>query len=231
MSFGNFDLTLGVSWYAAFLFSVVLHEAAHAWSAWKLGDPTAYRGGQATLDPIPHLRRAPVGMILVPVLSFALMGWVIGWGCAPYNALWAQRFPKRAALMALAGPLANLFLVLIAALLIRLGMSLGYFHAPESCGFSVVTEAPSGGIAHGLAVLLSILFSLNLLLVAFNLLPLPPLDGAAVVSLFLTDGAARTYLNVMRQPTFALVGILVAWKFLPSVFGATFRVAFEVLYP
>lgn len=65
-------LTEGLLWYIAFLVSTTFHEAAHAFAALRLGDRTAYEGGQVTLDPIPHIRREPVGTIVVPLLSFLL---------------------------------------------------------------------------------------------------------------------------------------------------------------
>lgn len=64
------DLATGIKWCLAFLFSTTVHEAAPAWTALKLGDDTAQRGGQVTLDPTPHLRRAPVGMVAVPINSY-----------------------------------------------------------------------------------------------------------------------------------------------------------------
>ena len=66
------ELLLGVIWYAVFIFSLTVHEAAHAYFAMRGGDLTAYHGGQVSLDPTPHLRREPVGSIVVPLLSFAL---------------------------------------------------------------------------------------------------------------------------------------------------------------
>ena len=62
--------------YLVFLFSTVLHEAAHAWSAMRGGDLTAYHGGQVSLDPRPHIRREPFGMVLLPLLSLAASGWI-----------------------------------------------------------------------------------------------------------------------------------------------------------
>jgi len=73
----------GLMWYAVFLFSTVCHEAAHAWSASKLGDDTAKQGGQVSLNPVPHIRREPFGMVLVPLLSWFMGGWLIGWASAP----------------------------------------------------------------------------------------------------------------------------------------------------
>ena len=91
-------------WYVAFLFSLTVHEASHALAALKLGDPTAYRGGQVTLNPLPHMRREPFGTIVVPALSYIFAGWMMGWASAPYDPVWADRHPRRAGWMALAGP-------------------------------------------------------------------------------------------------------------------------------
>jgi hypothetical protein len=65
------DYAIGLIWYVVFLYSTVCHEAGHAWAAYRLGDDTAYAGGQVSLDPIPHIRREPFGMVLVPLLSFS----------------------------------------------------------------------------------------------------------------------------------------------------------------
>ena len=68
----------GLLWYIAFLFSTTCHEAAHAWAAKRGGDTTAYAGGQVTLDPLPHIRREPFGMVMMPWLSFLSGGWMMG---------------------------------------------------------------------------------------------------------------------------------------------------------
>ena len=116
-------------WYGVFLCSTVCHEAAHAWSALRLGDDTASRGGQVSLNPIPHVKREPMGMVVVPLLSWFAAGWIMGWASAPYNAVWARLYPRRAAIMAAAGPAANLGLVLVAALFIRIGVEWHAFTA------------------------------------------------------------------------------------------------------
>ena len=77
----------------------LVHEAMHALVAWKGGDPTAYHGGQVSLSPIPHIRREPIGMLVVPLLTAFTQGWAMGWASAPYDPVWAERHPKRAALM------------------------------------------------------------------------------------------------------------------------------------
>ncbi|MEM6793801.1 MAG: site-2 protease family protein [Acidobacteriota bacterium] len=225
-------LALGLIWFAVFLFSVTLHEAAHAWAALRLGDDTAYLGGQVTLNPVPHVVREPIGTIVLPIVSYALSGWMMGWASAPYDPTWASRFPKRAAWMALAGPVSNLLVALLAGLGLWLGLARGVFVPPQSLDYSRLVAAASdaGPTFEGLAALGSILFALNLLLFVFNLLPLPPLDGASILPLVLPEGASRAYLDFMRQPGFGLLGILVAWNVFPTLFGPVFRVALDLVY-
>ena len=88
-----------VIWYAVFLFTLTFHEGAHALFAYGGGDDTAYRGGQVTLNPIPHIRREPFGTILIPIMTFFMSGWMMGWASAPYDRYWGQRHPKRLAAM------------------------------------------------------------------------------------------------------------------------------------
>ena len=88
------ELTQGLIYYIVFLFSTTLHEAAHAWAAKRGGDLTAYRGGQVSLDPLPHIRREPFGMVLLPLLSVAVSGWPFGYASAPYDPAWAQQHPR-----------------------------------------------------------------------------------------------------------------------------------------
>lgn len=221
----------GVAWYVVFLFSTTVHEASHALAALKLGDDTAHRGGQVTLDPTPHIRREPIGMVAVPLLSYFLGGWMIGWASAPYDPEWAQRYPKRAGIMALAGPASNLALLLIAALLIRLGIAFGIFTAPSSVSFDHVVSATSEGIPFLLATLLSVGFSLNLLLFLFNLLPFPPLDGSSIPFLFLSDKGAETYWQLLRHPGISMFGIFIAWKIFSPIFSPVHLFVINLLYP
>ncbi len=90
-------LLLGVIWYIVFLFSTTCHEGAHALIARIGGDPTAFHGGQVTLNPWPHIRREPFGLVVVPILSYFVAHWMIGWASAPYDPAWQQRYPRRAA--------------------------------------------------------------------------------------------------------------------------------------
>ncbi len=224
------DLTQALVYYAVFLFSTTLHEAAHALVAKLGGDLTAYRGGQVTLDPRPHIRREPVGMVWLPLISVLLSGWPFGFASAPYDPAWAQQHPRRAAWMALAGPGANLLLVLLAVLLVRQGTAAGVFYAPDAVRFGEVVGAD--GAWAGAALLLGVVFSLNLVLAALNLLPFPPLDGSGAVPLLLSDRATAQYQRlVWSHPAIGWVGILVAWQVFDAVFRPVFLVAVNVLYP
>ncbi len=225
------QLANGLLWYVVFLFSTTLHEASHAFVAMKLGDRTAYHGGQVTLNPLPHIRREPFGTVVVPILSFFLSGWMMGWASAPYNPQWALRYPRRAAFMALAGPLSNLLLVVCAGMLIRLGMAFGIFAPPETITFMHLTDVPADGVWIQAATMLSVLFSLNLLLFAFNLLPVPPLDGSGVLPLFMSARLGQTYMSVMYRSGLALLGLIVAWQVFGYVYSPLHQAAINLLYP
>ncbi|HTY60060.1 MAG TPA: site-2 protease family protein, partial [Bacteroidota bacterium] len=143
----------------------------------------------------------------------------IGWASVPYDPQWAYDNPRSAAKMSAAGPAANLLLALVAALAIRIGILQGIFFPPESVDFSHVIAATHEGTLTTVAEFINVLFSLNLLLFIFNLLPVPPLDGSGIVPMFLSEGKARKYLEVVRNPRFSLLGIFVAWNVFDYVYG------------
>jgi Zn-dependent protease len=221
----------GVVWYVAFLLSLTCHEAAHALVAKVGGDPTAFHGGQVSLNPLPHIRREPFGTVWVPILSYLFGGWMIGWGSAPYDPQWQLRHPRRAALMALAGPAANVLLVVLAAGAIHAGIAAGLLAAPSSARFTQVVYAGSSGLGAGVALFLSVLFSLNLLLALFNLLPLPPRDGNTALGLFLPKRAARRFAALSRSRSLSLFGLLISWFALDYLFHPLFLASLNLLYP
>jgi Zn-dependent protease len=225
----NPDLTNGIIWYVVFVYSTVCHEAAHAWTSHRLGDDTAYQGGQVTLDPTPHIRREPVGMVLMPIVSYLANGWVTGWASAPYDPEWALRYPKRSALMAIAGPIANLLLALIAMILMIIGAKAGVFQAGSYYSMDRVVVA-QGGAWEACALVLSIMFSLNVLLMLFNLLPLPPMDGSAIPLFFLKGDAAESYQRVIWQPPMQIIGFLVAFRGFSYIFWPIFKPLQDWLY-
>ncbi len=228
------ELGLGLLWYALFVISTTFHEAAHGWAALRFGDFTAHEAGLVTLDPLPHIQRSPFGMVIIPILSFAMSlphGWMVGWASTPYDPYWAERNRRKAAWMALAGPAANLALILVAALLIHAGIFLGLFAQPDRITWTQVVVAQSPGIAGAAAIAVSILFSLNLILLVFNLLPVPPLDGSEVLSLFLNESMAQRYRDLMAQPTAQMVGLVVAWNLVGVVLSPIHTAALNLLYP
>jgi Zn-dependent protease len=225
-------LATGLIWFVVFLFSTTCHEAAHALVAKWGGDPTA--SGQVTLNPIPHIQRERFGMVVVPLVSYFLSGWVMGWASAPYDPVWAYRHPHRAARMALAGPAANFLLMLAAAVAIRIGIALEWFEAAMPRGIGsyaeLVAATDSEGVLPLVATVLSIAFLLNLVLGIFNLLPVPPLDGNVGITLFMPESAARSFLDVFRTPNLAMAGIVVAWVLFDRVFRFVFWPVMGLLY-
>ena len=209
------------------------HEAAHALVAYRLGDDTAYRGGQVSLDPIPHIKRAPLGMLVLPLIMLFTSGTLIGWGLAPYNREWAQRFPLKDAWVAVAGPLANLALLLIAAVAIRMGLAQGVFEVPQFVGpmttFALAAEG-SSPVMQMVAMTLGTVFGMNLLLLVINLLPLPPLDGSKLPLFFLRGSTANRYQEAIQNPSLSFIAMLV----MLNGFGPIFRVvrghALNLLY-
>jgi Zn-dependent protease len=213
-------LTLGFISYVVFLFSTTCHEAAHAFVAQLGGDNTAALGGQVSLNPIPHIRRSPYGMVIFPLISFFLLsGSMIGFASAPYDPNWERRHPRRSGWMALAGPATNFLLMLIGVIALRVGGSLHLVDWDPYYG-------PRGFAANALYIL----YSLNLLLGIFNLLPAPPLDGSTAVLLFMNEKQAGSYLNWIRGGNFALPGLLVSLIIFRYIFPDIERFAMRLFF-
>ncbi|HTM03140.1 MAG TPA: site-2 protease family protein [Vicinamibacterales bacterium] len=223
------DVASALIWFTAFLFSTTVHEAMHAFAAWRLGDPTAYNGGQVSLSPLPHVAREPLGMVVLPLLTSVTQGWAIGWASCPYDPVWAERYPKRAAIMAAAGPAGNLLVALAAFVLIKVGLLAGLLVAPNHVSFDSIVELAAG--PSFITSLLSVFVVMNVFLAVFNLLPLPPLDGSAVFTIFLPEEYALRLRNLYRNPSMSLVGMLVAWKVFPAVIGPLFGAVLRVVHP
>ncbi len=220
-----------IVFYVVFVFSVTLHEAGHAWAALRGGDPTAYLGGQVSIDPIPHIRREPFGMVVLPLITVFISGWPFGFASAPYDPLWASRHPKRAAWMALAGPAANLGLALLAALAIRGGLAAGVLEAPPAVRFGEIVAAVSPGVWSGAAFVVSVFFSMNLVLLLLNLIPVPPLDGSGALPLLMSDAATERYRELIHQPMVGIVGILIAWRIFAAIFHPVWLWAVNWIHP
>ena len=149
------------------IFAITLHESAHGWAAGRLGDPTATMLGRVTINPIPHID--PIGTIAVPgalLLMSALTGGgglLFGWAKpVPINPRYFRNPLKAMTITAAAGPLSNLLQMIFWALLLKALAAVGFYD-------KFVISVCAAGI------------SVNLMLMAFNLIPIPPLDGGRIV--------------------------------------------------
>jgi len=109
-----------------------VHEAAHAWTALRGGDPTAWRGGQVSLSPWPHIRRSPLGMLVVPLITTFTQGWTMGWATAPSTARGQPATRAAPRSWRPRGPRATSSSRLVALGLLRAGLALGAFDAPAA---------------------------------------------------------------------------------------------------
>ena len=223
-----------VIWYLVFIFSTTCHEAAHAFVARRGGDDTAYAHGHVTLDPLPHIRREPFGMVIVPILSFFQLGWMMGWASVPYDAQWGARYPKRHALMSLAGPAANFVLAGLSLLAIKLLAGAGVFHLSGG-GTSVgLVQLPEGyefsSSLGAVALALSAMLRLNVILGIYNLIPVPPLDGAAVIEGFGPSKLRQLFGHIRQNPMYQMLGLLVTWMIFPYIEAPARLVVEHALY-
>ncbi len=223
-------------WYLVFLFSLTLHEGAHALAARLGGDDTAYLGGQVTLNPLPHIQREPLGTVLVPIASFFFAGWMMGWASTPYDPHWARRHPRRQAAMSAAGPAGNLLIAAAGFTALSLLLGAGTFVVPHVDGLSIshlvepnASYGP-GSLMHPLAMGLSVALSLNVLLFLFNLLPLPPLDGSGVLHGLFPDSAGRLIDALRASPMMGMLGLLLAWQVFGYIFDPVFGFVLRLLY-
>lgn len=176
-----------------FLMAVVFHEYAHGYIANKCGDPTAKDGGRLTLNPLPHLD--PIGTVLFPVINMLTgMNLLFGWAKpVPINPARFKNYKKGMVMVALAGPGMNFFLATISSI-VFVGL---HIFLPKDFYLFVP-------LAHMAEISVGLNFALGL----FNLLPLPPLDGSRVISVFLPYNAARSYDNFAQYSFFILIGLL-----------------------
>lgn len=182
------------------IMSVVVHEVSHGYAADQLGDPTARLAGRLTLNPVKHLDL--FGSILVPLLTFFTGGFIFGWARpVPYNPYnlkgkWGD------ALVAAAGPVSNLSLALLFGLLVRFGASV----------------LPSAFIQLSLIVVL-----INIVLMTFNLIPVPPLDGSKILFAFLPHQYDRLRMMLERYGfLIVLLVVLFLWQALSPLISFLF---------
>lgn len=193
------------------LLAMVLHEYAHGWVASKHGDPTAKLAGRLTLNPLVHID--PVGTILVPLMCLLMpTGIFFGWAKpVPVNVA-RLRDPKRdMARVAVAGPAMNLLLAIASALLLSLLFFLDPSlrnHWPPQTGLPRA-EGLSGMLLLPLAAMALYSVLINVLLMVFNMIPIPPLDGGRVLTSLLPMRAAYGLARLEPYGMFVLIGLLV----------------------
>lgn len=189
-------------WTLPVLFAITVHELAHGWVAMRLGDRTAMMLGRLTLNPIKHID--PIGTLLVPGVMLVFSGFIFGWA-KPVPVTWQNlRHPRRdMALVALAGPLANLMMALLWAGVMKLSLlmspSLLFFAQP-------LLLMGAAGI------------QINLVLMILNLLPLPPLDGGRIVSSLLPNKLSWRY-DQLEKYGFLILLVLLGSGFLGKIIG------------
>ena len=225
------DIGTGLIWFIAFLFSTTVHEAMHAFAAWRLGDSTAYQGGQVSLNPVPHVQREPIGMVVLPLLTSLTQGWAVGWASCPYDPIWARRYPGRSAIMAAAGPLGNLLIAIAAFAALRLGLAMEWFIAPEQVSFASIAELTTADGPAFITTLLSVLLVMNVFLCVFNLLPLPPLDGSAILNGLLPERYAHKMMELQSNAMMSMMGLLIAWQVFPFVTDPLFSLLLKLVHP
>lgn len=183
-----------------FIPAIVVHEVAHGFVAWKLGDPTAKGQGRLSLNPLKHLD--PFGTVILPLMLMLSGMPVFGYAKpVPYNPAYFKDLRKGELLTGLAGPAANLLMGSIGALLCYLLLLPGLIPADISVWVFFVCYYFT---------------MINFVLMFFNLLPIPPLDGSSIIAVFLTDKALRKYYSIQR---YALPILMILLIVVPFVFG------------
>ena len=211
--------------FAILVFALSLHEAAHAWMASRLGDPTARMLGRLTLNPIKHID--PFGTILVPITMLFLFpsGFLIGWAKpTPVTTRNFKNLRRDDILTTLAGPVSNVLAAIAATIALIVLARL------NTAGAEMVRQLAGGIPGPGLsatspavpaATILYLAVWLNLLLAVFNLVPLPPLDGSHVLRHFLPYKALRFYdsLGMIGLIAFLFLGARLLGIFLDPLLG------------
>ena len=204
------SLALVLPWFVVLILSLSFHEAAHAWTADRLGDSTARRLGRLTLNPLAHIDW--IGSVLFPLLAIYSNLPLIGWA-KPVPVQWSNlRSPRRDfAVVALAGPVSNLILAIGGAL----------------CLFAIAGSPVGGGLA---ATWLTIVIELNVLLAVFNLIPVPPLDGGNVLAGFAPESIARV-VDALRPYGFLILYALMLTGILGAIAWPVQRAILSSLLP
>lgn len=202
------------------LFSVVFHEVAHGWTAFVMGDKTAYKMGRLTMNPLPHID--PMMTILMPLMLGFMTGWRVMFGGAkpvPVNPYNFKNPKKGMAIVAAAGPLSNLLLIIVVIVLFRTLTATGFIDKLD------VVRRFNRFDLNVIDTFFVYSIVINSVLMAFNLIPIPPLDGSKIIMGFLSHEQADRYESFSRYGLFVLIGIIM----LGSLTG--FSIIGVVIYP
>jgi Zn-dependent protease len=174
------------------IFAITLHEAAHGWMAGRLGDKTAHMLGRVTINPIRHID--PLGTVIVPLLMALFTPYMFGWAKpVPVNWRNFENPRKDMGLVALAGPAANLLMALIWAILAKVGVLL--YPLFQWIGEPLIWMGGAG-------------IFINVLLMALNMLPVPPLDGGRVVNALLPPKYSVVFSRLEPYGLFIIIALL-----------------------
>jgi Zn-dependent protease len=199
------------------LFSITIHEAAHGWAAYRLGDPTAMAAGRVTLNPLAHIDL--FGTIILPLLLALFKAPVFGWAKpVPVNPNFLKNPRKDGFWISLAGPAANVAAAVASLLLILLLKIISPVTNAALLDFLTSRGALPSGLQplQGLVIILFYMVLINTYLVVFNLIPIYPLDGSGVLEGLLPDRLADRYARL--QPYgFIIVLILISVGFLDLI--------------
>jgi Zn-dependent protease len=206
--------------------ALVVHEVAHGFAAYKLGDPTAKRSGRLSLNPLKHID--PFGTVLLPLMLMVL-GWpVFGYAKpVPYNPTYFKNPRRDDLIVGLAGPLSNLVMAVFAGVLAW--VFLGLTNDP--------TFANNDFFAYFYAMFLPTLALVNLYLMFFNLIPIPPLDGSSIFAVLLPPKYLPKYYQIQQYafPIFMICMIVLPYVFNFNPFSWYLNVTaggvFDLLFP
>lgn len=194
-------IILVIQWGVPLLFAITLHEAGHAYAAKRLGDPTADDLGRVTLNPLKHID--PIGTIALPALLFFLKApFLFGYAKpVPVSYQKLNTLPRDIAIVAIAGPAANFFLIIISALAFNLGPML------------------PNDLQQPFAQMIAISIGLNTILAVFNLLPIPPLDGSKILMVYAPRPIGRAIMALEPYGMFLVLAILMLMPFMTEQLG------------
>src|SRR5438270_1322736 len=227
---GNFDIGQFILYMVALVFSLSLHEAGHAWMSSRFGDDLARSQGRVSLNPISHVD--PIGTLLFPAIAFFTHAPLLGWARpTPVNPLrWRN---KRVAnfWVSIAGVLCNLLIVIVAGITIRVLFETGVIGIDFGARswMPIAPISSSDAFAKGAVNLLSVMFTLNVGLFVFNLLPIPPLDGSKILSCILPS-RFESAIAAIEQFGFILLFIAVFTGVLRGIFTFVMPIAFNLVF-